>query len=287
MTYADTQEILCEKLRSIYSPRIAKKVYESRNADRNTNGGKASSDRASYGKNRERENTSNQKSTFGASAQGAEKQNTKRVFRNINGGKDITADDFGPFLSTAEKYSSLRKYSMGFKEDAYLENNPEQLRQKKVKERKTVRRHIDEAFSRDEEEKTARRDIRSMFSFRTVFCIVFVLAAMMLVLQANASYSRTLSEVKNLRDEQMELTAERDRLVNLIGVKDDIREIEAYALNEIGMVKSDYVQSAIVSVAGGEHIDVIDVSEEENANFFSTLLSAMNGRFETLKDYID
>lgn len=75
--------------------------------------------------------------------------------------------------------------------------------------------------------------------------------------------------------------------MNLIGVKDDIREIEEYALNEIGMVKSDYVQSATVSVAGGEHIDVIDAGEAEDANFFSTLLSAMSGRLDALKDYID
>ncbi len=270
MTYGNTYaETLCEKLRGMYSPRIDAKVYESRNATRPSEKGKNTGTKngGEFGAKRAAKNA--------------------KTYRDVNGGENIIAEDFGPYIKIAEKYNSLRKFNTGFKEDKYLENNPSQYKKKAVKEKKTVRHHLHEAFGKDEEERVARRDLKSRFSIRAVICIVFVLGAFMLVLQANSSYSRALTEVRNLREEQTELTAERDRLVNLIGVKDDIREIEEYALNEIGMVKSDYVQSATVSVAGGEHIDVIDAGEAEDANFFSTLLSAMNGRLDALKDYID
>lgn len=270
MTYGNTYaETLCEKLHKTYSPRIAAKVKESRDASR------SSAKKKNAGAKNSEE--------FGAQ----ERTENEMTYRDVNGGENFLAKDFGPFIKIADKYTALRKFNTGFKEEKYIENNIPKNKKKAVKEKKTVRHHIREAFSKDEEEKVARRDLKSRFSVRAVICIVFVLGVFMFFLQANSSYSHALTEVRNLREEQTELTAERDRLVNLIGVKDDIREIEEYALNEIGMVKSDYVQSATVSVAGGEHIDVIDAGEAEDANFFSTLLSAMSGRLDALKDYID
>lgn len=114
-----------------------------------------------------------------------------------------------------------------------------------------------------------------------LLCTVLV----MVVIYTFSTYTQVVSDGKELEAERVELMAEKSRLTNLLEVRDDVREIEDYATNTIGMVKSDLVETRHVSIAGGERIEVIRADEQqESGGFFSNILSAMGSGIEGLFD---
>lgn len=152
-----------------------------------------------------------------------------------------------------------------------------------------VKERVSKIFSRDNlvvdgERKVKSKPVPKGFVASLLLCTVLLLV----VISTYASYTEANAELRELQDEQTLLLEERDKVANLLSVRDDIREIEIYATEEIGMVKSDYVETRHVSVAGGERMEIIEVPEEETPdNLFSTLLSAMGGYRERILEYID
>lgn len=102
------------------------------------------------------------------------------------------------------------------------------------------------------------------------------------VYEMNRTISRQRSAGEALVDEAEKLQVELE-------LKDDIRTIERIATEEIGMVKSDRVDTRYISVSGGERIDVIESPEEQTGgvNMFTTLLSAIGENFEKILDRIE
>lgn len=102
------------------------------------------------------------------------------------------------------------------------------------------------------------------------------------VYEMNRTISRQRSAGEALMDEAEKLQVELE-------LKDDIRTIERIATEEIGMVKSDRVDTRYISVSGGERIDVIESPEDqtEGVNMFTTLLSAIGENFEKILDRIE
>lgn len=144
-------------------------------------------------------------------------------------------------------------------------------------------------FEKDEAEKNETRVKTIPVSKSLVLSVILCTVMLMVVLFTYSSYTQVSTDVEILKAEKQELLAEREHLQSLLAVRDDIREIEDYATNVIGMVKSDYVETRYVSVADGERIEVLSAedSEETAGNLFSTLLSAMGGNWERVLEYID
>ena len=69
--------------------------------------------------------------------------------------------------------------------------------------------------------------------------------------------------------------------------KNDIRVIEQIATEEIGMVKSNRVESKYISVAAGERVALPEAAAEEESGVFTTLLSAAGSNWEKIMEYID
>lgn len=302
MTYPNIQsDQLYNKLRLEFSYRIESKINSSRNVRRSSGSVKVRSalrDVTPSGDNN-RDISANAKSassTYAAKAPET-KQKSAKTSAEIRPASNYSVpgaavEEKQPYGSLMNKYAGLRAYAGKFNEKAYLYYNPEAESNKKViKEKKSfgvsMKERFKSLFGKDEEENEGKVIHNNKFSKKFVAGLVAVTAVLLMVLYTSSVYSSALSEVKTLRDEQTELIAERDRLVNLLGVMDNIREIEDYAVNEIGMVKSDCVEKRSISIAGGEHIEVIDATDEEDTNLFSTLLSAMGGNLELIKDYID
>jgi cell division protein FtsB len=118
-----------------------------------------------------------------------------------------------------------------------------------------------------------------------LLCTVMLLVVLFSYAQVY-EMNRTISD---LRSESESLTDEAEKLQVELELKDDIRTIERIATEEIGMVKSDRVDTRYISVSGGERIDVIESPEDqtENVNMFTTLLSAIGENFEKLRDRIE
>jgi|GEM_PF-1057181 len=88
------------------------------------------------------------------------------------------------------------------------------------------------------------------------------------------------TEINNLKAEQEALDAEAEKLEVQIAQREDIRGIERIAVEEIGMVSSDMVQSKFVSVSASDRVEVMrgDETETEEGGF-SALLSVIGEYF--------
>jgi len=135
-------------------------------------------------------------------------------------------------------------------------------------------------------------EVRAPFPFAAVTMLsVFTVMLLVLLFSFAQNYELT-SEISTLQNDARALQQlEKDLSVQL-EERDDIRVIENIAVNELGMVKNDLVESRFVSVSGGDRIELNENRpEEENANkksgFFSTMLSAIGENFDRLMEYID
>ncbi len=144
-------------------------------------------------------------------------------------------------------------------------------------------------IAKDENELEEKKVKTLPVSRSLIVSIVLCTVMLMVVLFTYSSYTQLNSRVDELKAEKSALMADREHLQSLLAVRDDIREIEDYATNVIGMVKSDYVETRYVSIADGERIEVLSTedSESETEGLFSTLLSAMGGNWERVLEYID
>lgn len=149
--------------------------------------------------------------------------------------------------------------------------------------------YIVRMFSKDANELNEKKVSSVPMSKSFIASVLLCTVMLMVVLFTYSSYTQLNNNVELLENEKQTLIAEQEQLESLLAVRDDIREIEDYATNVIGMVKSDYVETRYVSVADGERIEVISAQDEEEdaGNLFSTLLSAMGGNWERVLEYID
>ncbi len=131
---------------------------------------------------------------------------------------------------------------------------------------------------------------RAPFPFTAVMMLsIFTLMIMVLVYSFAQNYELS-SEINTLEAQQRAL-AEQEKELNLrLEERNDIRLIEDIAVNEIGMVKDDFVESRFVTVSGGNRV-VMAAQEEEEARVqdgvFATMLSAIGENFAKLREYID
>lgn len=95
------------------------------------------------------------------------------------------------------------------------------------------------------------------------------------------------SNISNLKNTQSELAEQAAKLEVLLEERDDIREIEKIAVEKIGMVSSDTVQSRFVSVGASDRVEVLKTEPEETENGFSTLLSAIGESLGQIGEYFN
>lgn len=189
--------------------------------------------------------------------------------------------------------SSIRYKAARFNKKAYERRHGvtvKKTEKKKTSFFKMVGHGIASFFAPDDalEGITEKKIKRKPFPKGLVFGVVLCTVMLFVVIGTYSGYFEATREVASLKETQSTLLEERDKLSNMLSVRDDIREIEKYAVDEIGMVKSDYIETRHVSIAGGERIEIIKNGEDEaSEGTFSTMLSAMGGNFQKLLEYID
>ena len=210
--------------------------------------------------------------------------------------------DGGTFERAFKTGTRIRARAAAFNPAAYERRNPEAVRRERkqnhniTKVEKTpfkevlkdrfkaiVPRRADVKAAPDE-----RIVKRASIPKGIVASILLCTVLLMFVLYTYASYTEAVTEGKKLQNERVVLLLERERLENLLELRDDVRDIEDYAVNTLGMVKSDLVETRYVKIAGGERIEVVKADEpEEGGGFFATILSVMGTNWERLMEYFD
>ncbi len=210
--------------------------------------------------------------------------------------------DGGNFGLAFEKGKRIRQRAAMFNPAAYERRNPEAVKREKkqnsniTKEEKTPFKEV--LTERLKSMLPRRSDVKAAPNERIikktsipkgiVASILLCTVLLMFVLYTYASYTEAVTEGKKLQNEKVSLLLERDKLVNLLELRDDVSDIEDYAVNTLGMVKSDLVENRYVKIAGGERIEVVRADEpEEGGGFFATILSVMGTNWERLLEYFD
>lgn len=130
---------------------------------------------------------------------------------------------------------------------------------------------------------------KAPISIKLVIGIVIFCAVIMMMLFSFAQISEFKKEISALEAQKEELTVEISQLALDIDLKNDIRTIEQIATEEIGMVKSNRVESKYINVAQGERI-VLPAAEETGIaeyGIFSGMMSTVQSNWDRLMEYID
>lgn len=122
-----------------------------------------------------------------------------------------------------------------------------------------------------------------------IIAILLCAMVVMMIIFSFAQISEFKREISGLEAKKSELCDQIQQLELDIDLKNDVRVIEQTATEDIGMVKSNQVQSKYITVGDGERIVVIDnkpASDAGDYGVFSTLMSAVSSNWDGLLDYI-
>jgi hypothetical protein len=114
----------------------------------------------------------------------------------------------------------------------------------------------------------------------------------MVIIVSFAQNYELSSDIAALEAQAQALAQSERELVLALEERDDIRVIEDIAVNRIGMVRGNLVESRFVSVSGGDRIvlnnqDKDAVTESGGYGLFSTMLSAIGENLDKLREYVD
>lgn len=122
-----------------------------------------------------------------------------------------------------------------------------------------------------------------------IVSILLIAAVVLMVIFSLSEINSFKRDISELEGQRAELREKIDQLYIDIDRKNDVRTIEKTATEDIGMVKSNQVESKYISLFEGDRVEVVqqDTDEGKNAGIFSTLLSSFGSNWDTVRDYID
>lgn len=159
-----------------------------------------------------------------------------------------------------------------------IDKKPGELtRREIIKKANVAERMIDRAEAPEKYVRPTRFPISALAT--VVVCSVVV----MFMVYSGVMINDVMSDISNLENESVKL-AEKERELSLeLEVKNDLRVIEEIAVNELGMIKKDFVTKNYITMGNEDKIEVYGAEESEGLDTSSTLLSAI-GRFV---EYLD
>ena len=130
--------------------------------------------------------------------------------------------------------------------------------------------------------------VRAPFPVTGLFMLIlFTLMALVLLLSFSQNYELQ-GQISALHDDAYRLEQLQHSLEIQLEERDDIRVIEKIAVEELGMVKYDLVESRFVSVSGGDRIELTEEDAQAvEAGLWSTMLSAVGESFSRIREYIE
>ena len=125
------------------------------------------------------------------------------------------------------------------------------------------------SFGRAETDGETRR-----FPLSALAAIVAVAVSMMLIVASSVMITQSESELDALSVEFSEVLGEVDELRSDINAETDLLQIRDYAVDELGMVREDFVQMDYITLSDGPSIEAVEEEKEINVGL-SALLSAI------------
>lgn len=130
------------------------------------------------------------------------------------------------------------------------------------------------------------------FPMATVSLLAIFTVMIMVIIVSFAQNYELSSDIAVLEAQAQALAQSERELALALEERDDIRVIEDIAINRIGMVRGNLVESRFVSVSGGDRIVLNNpeqdtTSQKNGYGLFSTMLSAIGENLDKLREYVD
>lgn len=130
------------------------------------------------------------------------------------------------------------------------------------------------------------------FPMATVSLLAIFTVMIMVIIVSFAQNYELSSDIAALEAQAQALAQSERELALALEERDDIRVIEDIAINRIGMVRGNLVESRFVSVSGGDRIvlnnqETDTAAEQGGYGLFSTMLSAIGENLDKLREYVD
>ena len=118
--------------------------------------------------------------------------------------------------------------------------------------------------------------------FVSVICTVLFMFMMLTMAQIN----EFTQDISALQGRLSELRKQEEELRLNVELRNDLREIENAAVNELGMVKADEVTKNYVIVGNEDKIEVVEPETTEDS-LINTVMSSIGENFRELLEYIN
>lgn len=128
---------------------------------------------------------------------------------------------------------------------------------------------------------------KAPFPLATVALLIVCTVMLMVMMNSFAQLNEYRRSVSDLEARQSQLTDKEKQLTGLIEARENIREIEKTATEELGMVSSDLVGSRFVSLATSDRVEVIAAPEENSSGALAPLLSVIGENLGRLSEYFN
>lgn len=200
-----------------------------------------------------------------------------------------------PFASGA--YAAAYARAAEIRRRAYDGSEARMSAQREAERRAAAKKHVTSPIAwfkaLHSDVKTSARDEVKVDNVHVskgiIIAIVLFAVVVMMIIFSFSQISQFKSEISDLESQRSALCEEIDKLSLSVDLKNDVREIERAATEDIGMVKSNQVESKYISLSEGERVEVISEnadSAESDYGIFGTVMSAFGRNWDNLMDYI-
>lgn len=160
--------------------------------------------------------------------------------------------------------------------------------ERKVSKLSTLRRNLRPMLLvRQDTVKTVKVGTKKPFPVAAVVMLTICTLLLMFTVMSYVQINEYTIEVALLRGELTELAGEKKELALALEEKNDMLEIEAYATENLGMVKSDQLTKKHITLDQEDKIEVVETEPSQDATVVSSVMSAIGSNFRGLWEYID
>lgn len=129
---------------------------------------------------------------------------------------------------------------------------------------------------------------KSEFPIGIIFAVVICALLFMLVVYCSMQKAVIEDEISALESQISSLASTEKDLTVQLEMRDDLREIEKYAVETIGMVKKENVQTKYITTIGEEKSVVLDAAaEDDEVGGASAILSIFGNKLSEFVEYIN
>ncbi len=134
--------------------------------------------------------------------------------------------------------------------------------------------------------RTVKAKTRKPFPLGAVVMVTICTLLLMFLVISYVQINEYTIEVASLRGELADLVDERKELTLALEEKNDMVAIEAYATENLGMVKSDQLTKKHISLEQEDKIEVVETEPSQDVTVVTGVMSAIADNFTGLWEYI-